>query len=198
MGLALMLNLLPKRVCRRGHHPALTWRRCAFCDTKQHARWYEQRKEQVREYNKKYSAQTRIREYRRKKTAEYREQESVRLAHNTRERQRRKDKRYAFVRLVRSYGLEVIDFAYMLRGQDFRCATCREVLEIGKETHIDHCHTTERVRGILCGHCNVALGQARDNPATLRALADYIERNWWKNAEAVYENGKLVPWEPKS
>jgi len=46
-----------------------------------------------------------------------------------------------------------------------------------KET-VDHVHdNTQRVRGLLCNHCNLAIGHARDNPEILRALADYVEAN---------------------
>lgn len=45
-----------------------------------------------------------------------------------------------------------------------------------KKLCIDHCHATLKVRGWLCDNCNVSLGRAKDNPATLRALADYLER----------------------
>lgn len=41
---------------------------------------------------------------------------------------------------------------------------------------LDHCHATLKVRGWLCDNCNQVLGRAKDNPATLRALADYLER----------------------
>ena len=34
-------------------------------------------------------------------------------------------------------------------------------------------------------------------PDVLVKAEPALMRNWWKNAEAVYENGKLVPWEPK-
>lgn len=40
----------------------------------------------------------------------------------------------------------------------------------------DHCHATEKFRGWICLQCNLALGLAKDNPATLRALADYLDR----------------------
>ena len=42
--------------------------------------------------------------------------------------------------------------------------------------HIDHCHDSGRVRGVLCHGCNTALGLTNDSPETLRALADYIEQ----------------------
>ena len=43
-------------------------------------------------------------------------------------------------------------------------------------TDYDHCHLTYAFRGWLCNQCNVALGMARDEPALLRSLADYLER----------------------
>jgi hypothetical protein len=45
-----------------------------------------------------------------------------------------------------------------------------------KRLAIDHCHKTDRIRGFLCAHCNRAIGLANDDPALLRAMADYLER----------------------
>lgn len=42
---------------------------------------------------------------------------------------------------------------------------------------IDHNHETGRVRGLLCHDCNRTIATALDNPATLRALAHYLEHN---------------------
>jgi len=56
-----------------------------------------------------------------------------------------------------------------------RCDSCK-VLFDGKNTqNIDHCHTTGRIRGILCKACNTALGFAKESPDRLRSLAAYIE-----------------------
>lgn len=43
-------------------------------------------------------------------------------------------------------------------------------------TVFDHCHTTSKGRGWLCQTCNLAIGNAYDNPDTLRKLAEYLER----------------------
>ena len=41
---------------------------------------------------------------------------------------------------------------------------------------VDHCHTTNRIRGVLCHHCNTALGLLGDDIARIAALAAYLER----------------------
>lgn len=46
----------------------------------------------------------------------------------------------------------------------------------------DHCHLTGAFRGWLCTSCNLTIGRMRENPAALRALADYIEQH---NAKLV-------------
>jgi len=45
-----------------------------------------------------------------------------------------------------------------------------------KRICFDHCHKTGRFRGWLCTGCNTALGMAKDNPETLRKLANYLEK----------------------
>lgn len=69
-------------------------------------------------------------------------------------------------------GITIEQFNQLLAEQDGRCAVC------GRERRldIDHCHDTGAVRGLLCGPCNRALGFLDDNPALMRAAAEYIER----------------------
>lgn len=42
---------------------------------------------------------------------------------------------------------------------------------------LDHCHVTATFRGWLCDGCNRALGNVKDDPKVLRALADYLEKH---------------------
>lgn len=63
----------------------------------------------------------------------------------------------------------------MLEAQGNRCAACGSREPGRRGWHVDHDHKTNRVRGILCGHCNSALGFARDDTITLQRLIDYLK-----------------------
>jgi hypothetical protein len=77
-----------------------------------------------------------------------------------------------------TYGMSLEDRDAMLDAQGGRCAICaNETPKSGKGWHIDHCHATGKVRGILCRACNIALGLADDSPERLRAMAAYLERH---------------------
>ena len=40
---------------------------------------------------------------------------------------------------------------------------------------IDHCHSTNKIRGVLCNNCNTALGLVGDNIQTLEAMVEYLK-----------------------
>lgn len=74
------------------------------------------------------------------------------------------------------YGLTPEEYEAMFEAQGRRCAACPNTTPgAGRQWNVDHCHTTGKVRGILCHGCNLALGMVYDDPARLRSLADYIE-----------------------
>jgi len=72
------------------------------------------------------------------------------------------------------YGLSWEQYQEMLAAQDGRCAICRG-LPTGKRLHIDHNHDTGEVRGLLCGLCNLLLGNAGDSADRLLVAADYLK-----------------------
>ena len=78
--------------------------------------------------------------------------------------------------LVRKYKVTLADYERILKAQDGCCAICRapEATQFKGVFHVDHCHSTGRVRGLLCRGCNHILGHVKDDPATLRAAISYL------------------------
>jgi hypothetical protein len=79
------------------------------------------------------------------------------------------------------YGIGAADYEVLLTSQSGVCAICYrpETVAIkGKivSLAVDHCHLTNRVRGLLCKKCNNALGLLEDSPDRLRAAAAYLEK----------------------
>jgi hypothetical protein len=80
--------------------------------------------------------------------------------------------------LARAYGLTVERWNELFAAQGGACAVCRSSEPNTKRGwHTHHCHKSGRVRGILCHHCNISLGAAKEDSARLRALAEYIDQN---------------------
>ena len=84
-----------------------------------------------------------------------------------RKRNREKEREYS---LLRKYGLTLVAFNALVEAQRGSCASCGDPLELGPKTHVDHCHETGIVRGLLCANCNRALGLLGDSPAKVQGL----------------------------
>lgn len=61
----------------------------------------------------------------------------------------------------------------MYTDQDGKCFICAEHVPSDK-IHVDHCHNTNVVRKLLCHHCNVILGLAKESPEILEKCAEYL------------------------
>lgn len=75
--------------------------------------------------------------------------------------------------LKRIYGLLQKDYDGLLQKQDEKCAICKKDFET-KTPHVDHCHTTGVVRGLLCHNCNTAIGLVKDNVEVLYSAIEYL------------------------
>lgn len=83
-------------------------------------------------------------------------------------------------RLKNNYGLSLEDYDNMLASQNGVCKTCGTDKPGGSKGvyfHVDHCHKTGKIRGLLCSACNSILGLAKDNTKTLLNLAKYIVKS---------------------
>ncbi len=80
-------------------------------------------------------------------------------------------------RLKREYGIDIVQYAEMLKKQSGKCLICSKEFATAKGTHIDHCHKTGKVRGILCSKCNKALGLFGDDVKILQTAILYLEKH---------------------
>lgn len=79
----------------------------------------------------------------------------------------------------RRYGLEEQDFFSKLKQQENKCAICKKEF-VGitgtQGPHVDHSHETGKVRGLLCGSCNRAVGLLHDDISKLKEAIRYLRR----------------------
>jgi hypothetical protein len=90
----------------------------------------------------------------------------------------RRDRRNYKLQL--SFGITLEKYEQMLKEQGGVCAICKKTPEEnGKSLAVDHCHETNKVRGLLCNNCNVAigfLGNSQDIAHNTIAYLDKFEK----------------------
>jgi hypothetical protein len=113
-----------------------------------------------------------VREYRAKNIEKVRQKEA--------ERKEKNRPNYYPYFLKYKYGITIDDYNRMLFAQGGVCAT-NGCMNDGSEDKrrkrlfVDHCHSTGKVRGLLCCTCNRVLGLMKESPDLIRGLASYIE-----------------------
>ena len=91
-------------------------------------------------------------------------------------------------KLKNEYGWALSQLKIQLARQNWQCNGC--LVHIDEKTAcVDHDHKSGAVRGLLCKHCNWALGHAKDNPNTLRRLMSHLDHDLTKLS--VYLIGAL-------
>ena len=76
------------------------------------------------------------------------------------------------------YGINETDYKNLLETANNRCEICgTPKCATGYALSIDHCHTTGKVRGILCQACNTSLGSFRDDTDIMQRAIDYLKEN---------------------
>lgn len=83
----------------------------------------------------------------------------------------------------RRYNITQAQYDQMLQDQSERCAICGikpdyKPRQKGEKRllHVDHCHKTGRVRGLLCWKCNMGLGSLNDDPRILALAIEYLSK----------------------
>lgn len=150
-----MKTFMPTEPCKRGHMSEryINGNSCKQC-VRENAYTGDKRREYYKEYHKRPDRA----EARRKRYLKY--------------------KAWYFLNNKKSllrvkYGITLEEYKEIFDKQKGVCALClRE--EKGKMLAVDHCHITGKVRGLLCGNCNRALGLFQDNPDILERAKEYV------------------------
>ncbi len=85
--------------------------------------------------------------------------------------------------LKRKYGMTIEEYDAMLEAQGGGCFICGRLPREDISLHVDHDHSTGKVRGILCFCCNNALADFREDPALFAKAAGYL--SWHANQEEI-------------
>lgn len=92
--------------------------------------------------------------------------------------------------LKKKYNITIKEFQQMMTKQKGKCAICGSIESSNRygptPLHVDHCHKSGQVRGLLCGNCNKALGLLQDNIELLDRAKEYL------NGELKYEENREV------
>ena len=83
---------------------------------------------------------------------------------------------------LHQYGITEADYRSMLTDQNHRCAVCNKTEQVKqrgvtRRLAVDHCHKTQKVRGLLCMHCNMLLGMVKDRSDTLMSAVMYLRES---------------------
>ena len=86
------------------------------------------------------------------------------------------NKRQTIYNRKKRYGVSEEEYKTMFLKQNGNCLGCgTNQSKLKKALHVDHCHITGKVRGLLCATCNLALGYAKDNEQILLNLIKYLK-----------------------
>ena len=82
-------------------------------------------------------------------------------------------------KLINTYGISLEDYNNILVEQKEKCYICeRHKSEFKKGLCVDHCHKTGKVRALLCGNCNSAIGKLQESEVLFRKAIKYLAK--WK------------------
>jgi len=154
--------------------------------------YYEKNKEARAAWNKAYRAKNkdRIKAYEKAYNEENKEAKRV---YNKAYRAKNKDRIKAYLKayneenkeakqaydkayhVLRKHGITLEEKERMKQEQENKCKICHQDFLADVEPHVDHCHTTGEIRGLLCQGCNIGLGQFKDNPVALAKAIEYLK-----------------------
>jgi len=135
-------------------------KRCNSCVNEYKRAYYSANKEEINRRCRELSPS------RRKQKAIY----NSRYYNSHKEESHKTSRRYV---LKNTYGMSEDDRDNLINKQEGRCAICKKFAELV----IDHDHSTQKVRGMLCRKCNLAIGHFEDDITYMASAIKYLSRH---------------------
>lgn len=76
-----------------------------------------------------------------------------------------------------NYGITREEYDALLLIQNGVCAVCKQKCTTGQALSVDHNHKTNKIRGLLCRKCNMAIGLLNDSEIIAFAVFEYLTKN---------------------
>jgi hypothetical protein len=81
----------------------------------------------------------------------------------------------------RKFGISQAEYSDLYESQNGVCAICRNPETatrngVVRALAVDHCHSSGRIRGLLCSNCNTGIGKLKDDPNVIRRAAEYLDK----------------------
>lgn len=132
---------------------------CKTCMINRGKKYYEEHPDKKKETDRKYYQTHKEQSYTSRKKWRDEHKEEKKILH-----------------LKQNYGITLEQYNQMLEQQNGVCAICGKPEAIkNRRLAVDHNHKSNKVRGLLCNHCNTALGKFNDNIITLEKAIDYLK-----------------------
>lgn len=135
-------------------------------------KWRIANKDKLKEYA------TRYKNYRIAYYKKYRQENKTNIRKSQkiwRENNPEKCRKYYRNNGLKLYGITPTDYDALLKSQGGKCAICkRPSSDFKRRLHVDHDHTTNKIRGLLCVKCNQGIGYFNDCPELLQQARKYL------------------------
>jgi hypothetical protein len=129
-------------------------RRCKQCMSSDYKKWYKDNPEKIAVLREK------DKEYRKEYYSDPKRREQYRIWY-----------------IIREYNLSEEDYLKLLEKQNNKCKICNKPEKSGRNLAIDHCHKTNKIRGLLCNQCNRALGYLKEDINLFEAAIKYLKEH---------------------
>lgn len=93
--------------------------------------------------------------------------------YNQKAQPRRRNQQY-----LKRYGVSYDEYKKLLNLYNHQCAICKSKATKKHSLHLDHCHISGKIRGIICYKCNFALGYFQDSIPNLIAATQYLRHHF--------------------